>query len=79
MHASLCAWGDLYAPKGLACYPDSIDTLIFLIQPNLAVIWAQARKHIVCMHTSLCAWVKFCAQRGPAYSPESIDTLISLI
>ena len=42
MQASKGAWGDLCAHKGPACYPDSIDTLISLIQPNLADIWACA-------------------------------------
>ena len=79
MHASLHAQGDLCAQKGPACYPDSKDTLISLIQPNLADIWAYACKHIAFMQASLHALVKFCAQRGTAYSPESIDTLISLI
>ena len=79
MYARLCSWGDLCAQKGLACFPDSIDTLISLIQPNLVEIWAHARKHIACMHTSLHAQVKVCAQRGPACSPGCIDILISLI
>ena len=79
MHASLHAWGDLYAKKGLACYPDSIDTLIPLIRSNLAEIRACARKHIGCMHVSLCAWDEVYAQKGWASSPYTTDTLISLI
>ena len=39
MHAGLSAWLTICAPAGLAC-SDSIDTLISLIQPNLAEIWA---------------------------------------
>ena len=60
-------------------FSDSIDTLISLIQPNLAKIWASACKHMACMHTSLRTWVKLCAQRGTACSPDSIYTWISLI
>merc|ERR1711954_146696 len=60
----MCAWGELGAQKGLACYPDSVDTLISLMQPNLAEIWACECKHIACMHVSLHDWVKFCAQRS---------------
>ena len=69
----------LCAQRGLACSPYSIDTLISLIQPNLAEIWACACKHIGCMHTSLRALVDLCAQKDPACYPDSIDTLISLI
>ena len=36
----MCAWGELCAQKGLTCYPDSIDTLISLMKPDLAEIWA---------------------------------------
>ena len=79
MHASLHAQVDLCAQKDPVYYPDSIYTLISLIQSNLAEIWACARKHIGCMHTSLRAPVILCAQKGPAWSPDSIDTLISLI
>ena len=79
MRASLRARVDLCAQKDLACYPDSIDTLISLIQSNLAEIWACAHKHIGCMHAGLRAWVDLCAQKDPACYPDSIDTLISLI
>ena len=79
MHADVWAWAELYVQKCLVCCPDSINTLIFLIQPNLAEIWDQACKHIACMHASLLAQVKLCAQRGPAFSSDSIYTLISLI
>ena len=78
MHASLCARVTLCTQIGPVCSPDSIDTLIFLIQPNLSEIWVKARKHIVCMHISLRAWVKLGFQIGLACSPESIDILISL-
>ena len=54
-------------------------SLIFLIRPKLAEIWACPRKHIVCMHTNLRAQFKLCAETGLACSPDSIDTLISLI
>merc|ERR1712081_26287 len=79
MHASLHAWVDLCAQKDPACYPDSIDTLISLIQSNLAEKWACACKHRGCMHPSLHARVDLCAQKDPACYPDSIDTLISLI
>ena len=79
MHASLPAWVVLCTQICLVCSPNSIDTFIFLIQPDLAEIWAQACKQIACMHAALPAPVKLCAQRGLAYSPHSIDTLISLI
>ena len=79
VHPSLCALVTLYAQRGLACSPDSIDNLISLIWPNLAEIKAFAYKHIAWMHASLHAWVNFCAQRCLACSPDSIDTLISLI
>ena len=74
MHASLHARVKLCAQRGLACFPDSIDTSISLIRPNLAEILACACKLIGCMHTSLCAWGEVCA-----CSSDSIDTLISLI
>ena len=61
------------------CSPDSKDTLISLIWPNSADIWACACKHIGCMHNSLCALVGISAQKGLACSPDSKDTLISLI
>ena len=79
MHASLHARVDLCAQKDLACYPDSIDTLIFLIRYNLAEILACAPEHIGCMHTSLSAWVDLCSQKDTACYLDSIDTLISLI
>ena len=65
---------ELCALKGPAYSPDSIDILISLIHPNLAVIWSHACKHLGCMHASLHAWVKLFAQRGLACSPDSIDT-----
>ena len=79
MHISLHAQGEVCTQKGWDCPLDSIDTLISLILPNLAEIWACACKHIGCMHASLRARVTLCAQRGPACSPDSIDALISLI
>ena len=79
MHAHLCAWAELCVQKCPVCSPDSIDTLIFLIQPNLFEIWSNTRKHIVCIHASLHALVLLCAQRGLACSPDAIDTLIFLI
>ena len=79
IHASLCALVKLCAQRSPACSLDSIDTLISLIWPNLAEIWASAQKYIGCMHTRLHAGVKLCAQRGLAFSPGSIDILISLI
>merc|ERR1711954_556700 len=69
----------LCAQKDLACYPDSIDTLISLIRSYLADIWACARKHIGCMHASLHARVVLCAQKDLACYPDSIDILIYLI
>ena len=77
MHASLRAQVDLCVQKDPACYPDSIDTLISLIQSNLAEIWACARKHIVCMYAGLHAPVVSCAQKDPACYPDSIYTFIS--
>ena len=74
-----CAWVMLCAHICLACFPDSIDTLISLIWPNFTEIWACAHKHKVCMHASLHAWVILSAQTDPMCSPDSIDTLISLI
>ena len=79
LHASLSAWVKLCAQTGLACSPDSIDTLISLIPPSLAEIWSQAFKNKACMHASLHAWVVLCAQTGLACSLDSIDTLIFLI
>ena len=79
LHTSLHAWVALCTQISLVCSPDSIDTFIFLFQPNLDEIWAQACKHIGCIHASLCAQMKLCAQRGQACSPDAIDTLISLI
>ena len=79
MYASLRAWVVSCAQKDPACYPDSIDTFISLIQSNLAEIWACAHKHIGYMHASLRAWVDLCAQKDLACYPDSIDTLISLI
>ena len=85
MHTRLRAWVVLCTQIGLVCSPDSIDTFIFLIQPNLAEIWAQARKHIACMHaskhivcmlTSLPAWGVLCTQIGLVCYPYSIDTFI---
>ena len=79
VHASFHAWVVLYTKIGLVCSPDSIDTFLFLIQHNLADIWAKACKHIACMHASLRARDKLCVQRGQPCSPDSIDTLISQI
>ena len=79
MHASLNACIVLYTQIGVVYFPDSIETFIYLIQPNLAEIWAKACKHIACMHASLLAQVKLCAQRGVAFSSDSIYTLMSLI
>ena len=78
MHTSLLARIVSCAQKDPAYYPDSIDTLISLIQPNLAEVWACACKHIGFMHASLRARVDLCAQKDPEYYPDSIDTLISL-
>ena len=64
MHASLCALVKLCAQRGPACAPDSIDTLISLIQPNLAEIWACAHKHIGCMHAGSHAWAYISAKLG---------------
>ena len=44
--ASLCAQVKLWAKRGPAYSPDSIDTLISLIRPNVAEIWACAIKYI---------------------------------
>ena len=79
MHASLCALVKLCAQRSPACSPDSIDTLISLIQLNLADVWALAHKNIACKHANLSDQVKLCAYRGPACPPDSIDILISLI
>ena len=79
MHATLCAQLKLCAHTGPVCSPDSIDTFISLIRPNMAEIWACACKNKVCMHASLRIMVKICAHTGPVYSPDSVDTLISLI
>ena len=79
MHAHLCAWAELCVQKCPVCSPDSIDTLIFLIQPNLAEIWSYVPKHKVCMHASLHAWVLLCYQTGPACSPDSINNLFLMI
>ena len=79
MHTSLCTQVTACAQTGPACSPDSIDTLISLIQPSLAKMYAFAQKHIVCMHASLHAMVTLCAQTGTTCFPDSIDTLISLI
>ena len=73
MHTSLRARVVLCARKDPASYSDSIDTLISLIQSNLAEILACAHKYIQCMNASLYA------QGGLACFPDSIDTLISLI
>ena len=69
----------LFVQTWKACSPDSIDTFISLIWPNLAEIWACAHKHNACMRTSLCASIELFAQTGLACSPDSEDTLISLI
>ena len=44
VHTSLFAWVALYAQRGQACSPDSMDSLISLIWPNLAEILACAFK-----------------------------------
>merc|ERR1712081_163062 len=75
----LVCLGVICAQKDPACYPDSIDSLISLIQSNWAEIWACARRKIGCMHASLHARVDLCAQKDPSCYPDSIDTLISLI
>ena len=54
IHASLCAGDILCAKTGLACSPGSMDTLIFLIRPNLADIWAFAHK-LSCLGQIMCA------------------------
>ena len=59
MHVSLRAPDEVCAQKGQVCSPDFIDTLISLIQPNLAEILA-------CIHASLHAQGDLCAQKGPA-------------
>ena len=79
MHASLDGQVKLCALTCQACSPDSKDTFISLIWPNLAEIWACAHKHIVCMQKSLHAWFVKCTQIGLVCSPDSIDTLLSLI
>ena len=79
MHASLCALVTLCAQTGLASSPESIDTFIYLIRPNLTKIWSPAYKNIAIMHASLHAQVELWAQTGLACYPYSIDTLISLI
>ena len=59
-HASTlaCMLRLYYVLTGPACSHHSVDTLTFLIQPNLAEIWAYACKHIGCMHGSFHAQVK---------------------
>ena len=79
MHASLCAYVTLCTQIGPVCSPDSIDTLISLIQLNLTEIWACACKHVGCMHAGLWPGGEVCTQRGLAWSPYSIDTFIFLI
>ena len=79
MYSNLCAQVTLCAQRGLACFPDSTDTLISLIHSSLAEICACARKHKARMQESLRVHVKLCAQTGPACFPDSEDTLISLI
>ena len=76
---SVHAWVTLCAQTHLASSPDYIDTLISLIQLNLAKIRVCAHNHIVCMHASLCDWVTLYTHTWPACSPDSKDTLISLI
>ena len=44
VHTSLFPWVALYAQRGQVCSPDSMDSLISLIWPNLAEIWACAFK-----------------------------------
>ena len=60
---------------------NALDTLLFMIQPELAKIlaFAVAHKHTVSMHASLCVPVTLCAQKDLAFSPDSINTFISLI
>ena len=79
MHASLCAWVKLCAQRGPACSPDSINTLISLIWPNLAEIWACAHKYIGCIHASLRAQGDLCAKKSLVCYHDSMETLISLI
>ena len=62
MRTSLCASIELFAQTSLACSPDSEDTLISLIQPNLTEIWACAHQKIVCMHASMGACLHAHAQ-----------------
>ena len=75
MHTSLHTQVTLCAQTGPACFLDSVDTLISLIQHNLAKIYACAHNNIACMRTSLHAMVTLCAQTGPAYSPDSFDLI----
>ena len=79
MYAILCAWGEMCNQKGLTHSPNSVDTLISLIGPNLDEILACACKHIGYMHASLRARVVLCAQKDLACYPDLVDTLISLI
>ena len=44
------------------CFPNSIDTLISLIQPNLAELWSRAYKHIQCMIAGLRAPSEVCVE-----------------
>ena len=78
MHTSLRAPVKLCAQRGPACFSDSIYTLISLMKPNLADIWAYACKHIGCKHAGTCAPGEVCAQIGQACSPDFTDALISL-
>ena len=77
--ASLCVWVNLCNHRGLACPPDSIDTLIFLIWPNWAKMWVCSHKKKACMHASLFSWVLFCTQIALTGCLDSIDTSNSQI
>ena len=72
MHTTLCALVILCAQSCLACYLDSIDTVV-----SDLIHFGQDIGQCMQNH-SLSAWVTICAQAGLACS-DSIDTLISLI
>ena len=68
MQKTLCAWV-ICAQTTPACSPDSTDTIISQIQPNMAIIWAHVHKKIACLHASLCTLVMLCVQKWPQCSP----------